>query len=120
MTRDFATLKYGIQLASLLPHIWYVGRIFQRRLDSSTGNKLVLEDNDASRFVDVARTKDWRFITLNVNSKTSSEAGVVTTSVRCSEEHRVFHWEFFYFCLLWNLGKGGSAVGARAKGWNHL
>jgi DNA repair protein RadA/Sms len=61
--------------------MWYVGRIFQRRLDSSTGNKLVLEDNDASRFVDVARTKDWQFITLNVNSKTSSEAGVVTTSV---------------------------------------
>jgi hypothetical protein len=27
---------------------------------------------------------------------------------------------FFYFCLLWDLGKGGSAVGARAKGWNHL
>lgn len=52
-------------------------KIFQRRLDSSTGNKLVLEDNDASRFVDVARTKDWRFITLNVNSKTSSEAGVL-------------------------------------------
>jgi protease II len=95
LTRDIATLKSGIQLASLLPHMWYLvcGRIFQRRLDSSTGNKLVLEDNDASRFVDVARTKDWRFITLNVNSKTSSEAGVVTTSVRCSEEHLwVFHW----------------------------
>lgn len=36
----------------------------------------MLEDKDASMFVDVARTKDWRFITLNVNTKTTSEAGI--------------------------------------------
>nr|XP_024372185.1 uncharacterized protein LOC112280668 isoform X2 [Physcomitrium patens] len=52
-------------------------KVYCRSLDSSTGSKLVLQENDDSRFVDVARTKDWRYLTLNVNSKTSSEVHLV-------------------------------------------
>lgn len=55
---------------------WF--RIYCRSLDSTTESNLVLEEHDASRFVDIARTKDWQFITLNVNTKTSSEVFYLT------------------------------------------
>ena len=41
----------------------------------AAGDHLLLSSDDPSCFADVARTKDWRYITLNLNTKTSSEVG---------------------------------------------
>lgn len=34
---------------------------------------LLFEEKDSSSYVDVSRTKDWQYMTININSKTSSE-----------------------------------------------
>lgn len=72
-------------------------RIYCRSLDSTTENKLVLEEHDASRFVDVARTKDWQFITLNVNTKTSSEVFYLTIACALNSGIYVAVVELSYF-----------------------
>eukprot|EP00897_Mesotaenium_endlicherianum_P003499 jgi/Mesen1/3177/ME000184S02257 len=59
------------------------GRVMRRALSAppggaaggGEGDEVVMEEaHDASCCVDVARTKDWRYLTLNCMSRTSSEA----------------------------------------------
>lgn len=41
---------------------------------SSSSPQLVFEEPDERYFVELSRTKDWAFLAINANSKTSSEA----------------------------------------------
>ncbi|KAI5066039.1 hypothetical protein GOP47_0018663 [Adiantum capillus-veneris] len=48
-------------------------RVFKHTLNSKGDDILLYEDKDPQNFVDVSKTKDWQFFTINSNSKTSSE-----------------------------------------------
>ncbi|KAJ7567366.1 hypothetical protein O6H91_02G143800 [Diphasiastrum complanatum] len=52
-------------------------RVFYRNFTCGTDDVLVFEEKDPQRFVDVTRTKDWSYILINVNSKTSSEVFLI-------------------------------------------
>lgn len=41
--------------------------------EGDNDDTVVLESTDPACFLDVAHTKDWRYITLNLNTKTESE-----------------------------------------------
>lgn len=49
-------------------------RVFGRRMDSEYEDMLLFEEKDKSCCVDITSTKDCQFITINSNSRTSSEA----------------------------------------------
>ncbi|CAM6122299.1 unnamed protein product [Calypogeia fissa] len=70
--RKSSTIFYTVADELLRP-----SRILCRSLDSNDGDKLIFEENDPSCFLDVSRTKDWSFITVNVNSKTLSEVYLI-------------------------------------------
>jgi hypothetical protein len=47
----------------------------RQRLQAAAGRELLLEERDASRHLQLGRTKDWRYVTINSNSKLSCEVG---------------------------------------------
>lgn len=61
------------KLCSLLFMLLFV-RVFGRRMDSEYEDMLLFEEKDKSCCVDITSTKDCQFITINSNSRTSSEA----------------------------------------------
>ncbi|KAL3681564.1 hypothetical protein R1sor_024520 [Riccia sorocarpa] len=52
-------------------------RVYRRTLGSASTGTLLFEEKDASSFLHVSRTKDWTFVTVNANSKTTSEVYLV-------------------------------------------
>ena len=44
------------------------------RIAKTGPDTCILEEHDPRWFVDVGRTKDWRYLTLTSTSKTASEA----------------------------------------------
>ncbi|KAL2620360.1 hypothetical protein R1flu_000565 [Riccia fluitans] len=58
-------------------HLLRPWRAYRRTLGSASGDKLIFEEKDARSFLHVSRTKDWTFVTVNVNSKTTSEVYLV-------------------------------------------
>ncbi|KAG0628383.1 hypothetical protein M758_1G023000 [Ceratodon purpureus] len=99
---------------TVIDNLMRPSKVYCRSLDSTTESELVLQENDASRFVDIARTKDWRYITININSKTSSEVHLVDArdpggSLRIVEPRRseveyfVEHHDGFLY-ILTNFG----------------
>lgn len=51
-------------------------RVFCTKLGSDGADDLLFTENDASCCVDITSTKDGKFITINSNSRTSSEEGL--------------------------------------------
>ena len=48
-------------------------QVMRHRFGDKGFNTCVLEEHDARWFLDVGRTKDWRYLTLTSTSKTASE-----------------------------------------------
>lgn len=71
---DSNTFFYSVINDLLRPY-----RVLRRTLDAKEGEEddVVLECEDPEKYVDISRTKDWRFITLNINSKTTSEVFLI-------------------------------------------
>lgn len=55
-----------------------VSRVFCTKLGSGGADDLLFTENDASCCVDITSTKDGKFITINSNSRTSSEEGHIS------------------------------------------
>ncbi|KAG6552614.1 hypothetical protein Mapa_005814 [Marchantia paleacea] len=94
-------------------------RVYRRSLGSEAKDTLVFEEKDASSFLDVSRTKDWTFITVNVNSKTSSEVYLIDADnpeadLQLVEERRggiqyfVEHHQGFLYILTNRRMDGGN------------
>lgn len=53
-------------------------RVFSTKLGSSMIDDLLFTENDLSCCIDIASTKDGKYITINSNSRSSSEEGHVS------------------------------------------
>lgn len=66
--KDGQTLLYTVTDELQRPY-----KVFGRRMDSEYEDMLLFEEKDKSCCVDITSTKDCQFITINSNSRTSSE-----------------------------------------------
>ncbi|KAH7444800.1 hypothetical protein KP509_02G092500 [Ceratopteris richardii] len=92
--RDSCSLLYTKMDKMLRPF-----RVFKHNLKSKGGNILVYEEKNPQFFIDVSKTKDWCFFTINSNSKTSSEVYLLDANGHNEEiklvEHRRPGVEYF-------------------------
>ncbi|XP_068642869.1 uncharacterized protein [Aristolochia californica] len=123
--QDSSTLLYTICDKTQRPF-----RVFCTRVGSDTSDALLFTESDLSYCVDITTTKDGKFITVNSNSRTSSEVYVMDASsprdklqvvrkresgVRYFLEH---HFGYFYILTNAPLEKrdlGGSYYLARCR-----
>lgn len=64
-----------VMLFFFLLYLPMFGRVFSMQLGSDLVDKVLFTENDRSCCVDITSTKDDNFITINSNSRTSSEEG---------------------------------------------
>ena len=57
------------------------GRVFCTNLASNEADDLLFTENEMSCCVDITNTKDGKFITINSNSRASSEEGHFSQSL---------------------------------------
>lgn len=85
-------------------------KVFGRRMDSEYEDMLLFEEKDKSCCVDITSTKDCQFITINSNSRTSSEVYLMDAAdVRgglqrirereCGVQYFVEHHDGFFYIL---------------------
>ncbi|XP_049850808.1 protease 2-like isoform X2 [Schistocerca gregaria] len=55
-------------------------RIYRRYLHGKVEDELIHEELDDKFFLDISRTKDWKYIIINSNSKITSEVRILDTS----------------------------------------
>ncbi|XP_078431787.1 prolyl oligopeptidase family protein [Wolffia australiana] len=74
-------------------------RVFCKRLGSRGDDEMLFTENDTMCCVDIACTKDGKYITINSNTRTSSEVYVVDSSKEQNElmlvQKRVFGVQYF-------------------------
>lgn len=58
-------------------------RVFCKKLGSKKKDNLIFEEHDPGCCVDITSTKDGKFITINSNSRSSSEEGCILVSIQC-------------------------------------
>lgn len=76
--------KHGMVYLTLPDALGIPGRVYRTRPTVCPSNgsemnhlELVYEDMDPQNFVGIQRTKDWEYVCINSNSKTSSEVHIV-------------------------------------------
>lgn len=62
-------------------HFFPFNRVFCHKLGSEEEDSLIFTEHDRSCCVDITSTKDFKYITINSNSRTSSEEGHFPNSI---------------------------------------
>jgi hypothetical protein len=77
-------------------------RVFCKKLQSDDAGFLVFTEEDVNCCVDITSTKDFKYMTVNSNTRTSSEEGFFYTfsDSKCTSQHlssALLHRSFLFF-----------------------